>query len=143
MKDLQLASELLEVIPPLVHFIRAEIRNAASSVLTVPQYRVLAHIRRGLNTVGAIAEHHGVSQPAMTKMVNGLEERGLVKRATDPEDTRQTILTLTEKGKKLQKKTWDDAQKRIAKRLEAIPRAEREAILQSLKTLSVVLIKKK
>jgi len=135
MTETQFAKTLLDVIPPLVRMIRSEIRGAAPGVLTVPQFRALANISRGLNTVSEIAEHHGVSQPAMTKMVNGLVKRGLVRRKTNQEDVRQILLTLTPKGKSLHKSTWNTAQKSIGKRLRSIPPKERSPLIQALLTL--------
>src|SRR5690606_8070856 len=119
MADNQLANEFLEVIPPLVWIIRSEIRSSAAPILTMPQFRVLANIHNGMNTVSEIAAHQGVSQPAMTKMVNGLEKRGLVRREVNKKDTRQVFLSLTAKGKRLHRQTWKATQLRMAKRLKA------------------------
>lgn len=140
MTERQLAKELLEVIPPLVRLIRAEIRGSAPSVLSVPQFRVLNNIRRGLNTVSGIAEHHGVSQPAMTKMVNGLVARGLVRRRPHPGDSRQTLLLLTAKGRALHARTWAEAQRRLARHLKAVPAADRAPILRALGALRDVVL---
>lgn len=57
--------------------------------MTVPQFRILAAIKRGLQYTSQIAEHQGVSQPTMFKMVNGSVKRGLVKRLSEKDDRRQ------------------------------------------------------
>lgn len=139
LSEAQFAKVFLEIVPPLVRFVRSEIRAAAPGALTVPQFRVLANIHRGMNTVSEIAENHGVSQPAMTKMVNGLVQRGLVKRTTNRDDVRETLLTLTAKGQRLYRATWNRAQKRLAVRLRVIPAKEREAILRALLKIKSIL----
>ena len=132
MKDNELSKLLLEVVPPLIRLIRAEIKNAASGTLTFPQFRVLANIHRGLNTVGEIAEHHGVSQPAMTKMVNHLVEMGYIEKTKSFADARCSILVLTSKGKKTRQKIWDKAQTQLSGHLGSISKKDSKTIIDSL-----------
>ena len=41
--------------------------------------------------------------PNMTRMIDGLEKKGLVERRNDPEDRRRYLITLLEKGRTLMK----------------------------------------
>jgi DNA-binding MarR family transcriptional regulator len=46
-----------------------------------------------------LAAREVVTQPAMTLLVNRLEERGLVERGADPSDGRAVLVTLTTAGR--------------------------------------------
>ena len=51
--------------------------------------------------MGELAALEKMQPPSMTRIVNGLEERGLVARKPDPRDRRQCLVTLTEPGREL------------------------------------------
>ena len=69
--------------------------------LTIPQFRTMQTLHR-LGVTGAtnldLARRISVSPPAMTAMIDGLVERGLVTRTTDPENRRQVLILLTDLG---------------------------------------------
>jgi len=140
MNETQFAKALLDTIPPLIRLIRTEVRGAAVNFLSVPQFRVLANIKNGLNTVSQIAEHQGISQPAMTKLVNGLVKKNLVLKKKSMIDGRETFLFLTPKGKKLHKTTWSKAQDSIKIRLENINIQNRVLIIKALSILRAELV---
>lgn len=54
--------------------------------------------------VSTIAEHLKVTPPAISRMLKGLEEKGLVERKINKNDRRNTYVTLTEKGETVAKK---------------------------------------
>lgn len=130
-----LAKQLLEVIPPVMHILRVYMREAAASELTIPQFRILANINRGLATISEIAQHHGVSQPAMSRMVEGLEEKGLILRKANPSDRRMFFLKLTPEGKKFYSELKAKSEKRIAERLNVLSDAQMNEVLSSLTAL--------
>jgi len=53
------------------------------------------------DTVAALARVSQVGVPSMTRMLDRLEKKGLVRRARSPEDRRKVILELTAAGKAL------------------------------------------
>lgn len=67
--------------------------------LTLPQLRVLYHIRRvpGV-TGGEIAAALGITVSTVSGLVGKLTERGLLARGTAPDDRRQAPLELTPEG---------------------------------------------
>lgn len=122
----QAVSELwMELAPVMMRRMRAQVIKASVETLTVPltvpQYRILAHINRGLDSIGAIAEHHGVTQPSMSKMIGLMESRGLIVRKTLSSDKRQSVLSMTAKGKKIFLKVRGQAQKNLAQKLLDLP----------------------
>ena len=48
--------------------------------------------------VGSLSEELGLSVPAVSRAVEGLVQRGEVKRAEDPRDRRSKLLTVSTKG---------------------------------------------
>lgn len=133
------AKRLLEVIPPVMHILRTYLRVEASSDLSIPQFRILANINRGLNTIGKIAQHHGVSQPAMSKMVDGLEVRGLIKRSESSIDKRVWLLDLTPSGRKLFQKLKLKSEEQISQKLGHLSNSQLEEIMGSLRSLEALI----
>jgi DNA-binding MarR family transcriptional regulator len=67
--------------------------------LTLPQLRVLYHIRRTPGvTGGEIAAALGITVSTVSGLVGKLTERGLLARGTTPDDRRQAPLELTSEG---------------------------------------------
>jgi DNA-binding MarR family transcriptional regulator len=55
----------------------------------------------GDRSVGALAESLGTSLPAMSRAVDGLYERGMVRREENPADRRVKRVRLTDEGRKV------------------------------------------
>jgi DNA-binding MarR family transcriptional regulator len=54
--------------------------------------------REGPSRLTVLATKEGVSQPAMTQLIQRMERHGLVTRMTDPEDGRVALVGLTDAG---------------------------------------------
>jgi DNA-binding MarR family transcriptional regulator len=131
----------MEIAPQMMRRMRTHVIESSVGTLTMPQYRILANINRGLNSIGAIAEHHGVAQPSMSKMIGLMEERGLIKRETSSIDKRQSVLSLTEKGRELFLKVRGKARKRLSEKLEEISDEEVQRLSKSFEGIRQVLEK--
>ncbi len=59
---------------------------------------------RGPITMGALAEAEQVRRPTITRLVDGLERRGLVRRVNDPTDGRVQLVKATAAGTRLLQK---------------------------------------
>ena len=69
--------------------------------MRVPEWRVLGTLSRGGGyTVGALARATLFKQPTLSKVLDRLERRGLVRRAAAGMDLRQSLVGLTAKGRK-------------------------------------------
>ena len=66
--------------------------------LSLPQYRVLSLLGDGSAAATVLADHLAVSRPNVTAIVDGLVERDLVERLTDPLDRRRVRHSLTAAG---------------------------------------------
>ncbi|GAA1807229.1 MarR family transcriptional regulator [Planosporangium flavigriseum] len=68
--------------------------------LTQSQFSALTSLDlAGALTPRELAEAERVQPPTMTRIVNRLEERGLVQRLPHPTDRRQVVLSTTESGR--------------------------------------------
>ncbi len=58
---------------------------------------------KGIGTARLAAEVHS-SPPAVSRILNTLEEKGCIVRETDPDNRRRTRIILTEKGEKIRQR---------------------------------------
>jgi DNA-binding MarR family transcriptional regulator len=105
------------------------LRQEAPAGLTPSQGAALASVERhGPLTPSELAQRERVQRPTITRMLAGLEERGLVQRAADPADGRSSLLSLTPAGRAL----LDDVRTRkdayLARRLQELEDEERAVL---------------
>ena len=88
---------LLETLPPVWDRIRSNLRAAATEQfgITLEQFHVLRHIRRGYRSVAELAEKKGISRSAISQAVEALAVKGLVTRTQESGDRRCVRLEIT------------------------------------------------
>jgi DNA-binding MarR family transcriptional regulator len=69
--------------------------------LTLVQVRVLRRLARQPQSLGQLGNELALAPPSMTRLVDRLEERGLIERDRDPDDRRKVVATLTDGGRRL------------------------------------------
>jgi DNA-binding MarR family transcriptional regulator len=79
-----------------------------------------------------LAEVERISPPSTTRIVTGLEERGLVVRAVAAADRRVARLAITEAGQELLAKVRSRRDAYLASRLRALSPAELDTLTQAL-----------
>ncbi|WP_159498446.1 MarR family winged helix-turn-helix transcriptional regulator [Microbacterium sp. 18062] len=63
------------------------------------QWRALSILQNeGPQRIGELARASRTTQPGVTRLVGQLDEAGLVRRDGDPEDSRVTLVTITDAG---------------------------------------------
>jgi DNA-binding MarR family transcriptional regulator len=60
---------------------------------------LIAVERLGPQRLTALAAREGVTQPAMTQLISRLEDAGLVRRGSHPDDGRVVLITITDEGR--------------------------------------------
>lgn len=75
-------------------------RLAALGV-TSAEWTVLSQCGRGGVTPVALADHMGIDRAAVTRVIDQLEEKKLLRRTPHKSDRRSTVLELTARGTKL------------------------------------------
>jgi DNA-binding MarR family transcriptional regulator len=130
-----LAELMTDVIPKAMQVIREEMRKGRGDRLTVPQFRVLASVNRGFCHNKEIGDRLGVSEAAISRMVDFLVKDGLIKKSINKIDRRQSILSLTVEGQKLYNVSKAEARTRLKIKLEALSTEDLESVIQGLKIL--------
>ena len=69
--------------------------------LTLAQVRVLRRLAKEPQSLGQLGTDLALAPPSMTRLVDRLEERGLIARRRDDEDRRKVVATLTDEGRRL------------------------------------------
>ena len=121
-------------------YIKGELRARRPGDLSMPQFRFL-HIlaKEPDRSLGDIADDLGVSPPALSKLVEGLVERGLVARAADTEDRRRLSLAITPAGAKLVAGFRSQLEEGLAQRLATLPARTQASLVAALQDLQAVL----
>ena len=85
-----------------IHLLRRLRVEDKAMGLTAPRASVLSVlVFRGPVTMSALAEAEQVRPPTITRLIDGLERRGLVRRVTDSSDGRVQLVAATPAGKRL------------------------------------------
>ncbi len=93
------AQALLDSLPPVMWFIRRQMRRHRQAGLSVPQFRILVLLNRQAHaSLTCICEHLGCTAPTASRLVTGLVRLGLIERCTSADDRRQIALALTPRG---------------------------------------------
>src|SRR3954466_15971720 len=94
----------------------ARMLERSAGDLSLPQYRVLALVDEGGERASHLAERLAVAKPTVTAVVDGLVERGYLKRTADCDDRRATRITLTSAGRR----ALYDAEAAMGSRLQEV-----------------------
>jgi DNA-binding MarR family transcriptional regulator len=88
--------------------------------LTLPETSALARLDRGgPTTATALARLEQISPQSMGATLGALEARGLLHRRPDPEDGRQSVISVTEAGLQVLRNRRDERTERLARALAA------------------------
>ena len=139
-KQIEVARNVLSVFPPLVKLYKREVREASPrNKLTFAQFRLLREVHRGINQVGKLADHNGVSQPAMSRLVNGVVKLGLLKRVPHPSDRRQLELRLSPRGETLFLHVQASVHKKLAEQIASLSASEQKTVEEGFAKIATLL----
>jgi DNA-binding MarR family transcriptional regulator len=88
--------------------------------------------------MGQLAATEKVQPPSMTRIVNGLEQRGYVARRPDPRDGRQCLVTLSPAGREVILANRRRRDEWLTVRIAELDPAEREVLRKALPILAKV-----
>jgi DNA-binding MarR family transcriptional regulator len=130
------AAEILETVPAVMRFIRAQMRRHRGRELSVPHFRTLLFLRRnGGASLSALAQFLGLSLPAASRLVEGLVRRNFVVRRIPPGNRRLIALALSARGRRTVGAARQATESRLAEVVAPLPAGERAAIGRALQTL--------
>ena len=92
-----------ETVPKVWNLIRSHLRTIAEEQfdISVEQFHLLRHIRKGLTSVSDIADARQTSRSAVSQAAELLVEKGLITRRQEAGDRRFVHLALTPEGENL------------------------------------------
>jgi DNA-binding MarR family transcriptional regulator len=130
-----------DTFPPFWRMIHAHIRQVAVEQfrITVEQFHILRHIRRGRDSVSRLAETKGISRPAISQSVDLLVTKGLIVRTIDPQDRRHIKLDLTAGGNSLMDSIFNETRQWMMKTFAPLSVDEIEVFTSSMESLRKIL----
>ena len=90
--------EIAEALPQRSSALSRLFLTRSTVCVSRTEVGVLRTLNDGPRRITELAAEERVTQPAITLLVNRLEERGWVKRIPDPSDRRAVLVSLTPKG---------------------------------------------
>ena len=99
----QTIDQFWETVPMVWNQVRNNLRITAVEQfdISVEQFHVLRHIRKGLTSVCDIADARQISRSAVSQAADLLVEKGLITRRQEVDDRRFVHLALTPQGEDL------------------------------------------
>ena len=129
------ARELLDTVPQVMRIIRAYMRGHRSG-LTVPQFRTLCYLTDADgSSLSAAADFIGLSLPAMSRLVEGLVDKGMLKRRPCPDDRRHVKLSVTSSGEAAITESRQLAQEKLAEVVAQLSRDQQRTVVGSMQLL--------
>jgi len=105
------------------------LRQQVAGPVTASQVSALATVERlGRPTLGELAASEGVRPPSVTRIVDGLEQAGMVVRLVDDDDRRVARVALTAEGRRVLQRSRSLRTAFLARRVRRLPPAERAAL---------------
>jgi DNA-binding MarR family transcriptional regulator len=125
-------------IPPIWNRIKGNIRSIALEHydISVEQFHILRHIRKGLTSVSELANVKQISRSAISQAVDVLVERGLICRLQNAQDRRNIPLELTESGNQLLDTIWEKNRNWMKKQMASLSVQDLNTISCAMEILS-------
>ena len=134
------ARPLAESLRLAVTRLARRLRREADARISPSMLAALSTVeRRGPLTLGRLASAEGIAPPSVTAAVACLEEAGLVARATLERDRRVSVVSITAAGSDL---LWESRRAKeayLARRLAAMPPADRAVLARAAQILEEML----
>lgn len=130
-----------EIVPALWNDVRSHIRTTATSNfdITVEQFHVLRHVRRGIASMSELADAKNISRPAISQAVDILVNKGLLTRAQSTQDRRYVELALTGAGNHLLDTVFKETREWMKQRMRTLTANELETIAKAMEVMKKML----
>jgi DNA-binding MarR family transcriptional regulator len=130
-----------ETVPPLWNFVRSHIRATATEKfdISVEQFHVLRHVRRGIGSVSELATAKNISRPAISQAVDLLVHKGWLTRVQSTQDRRYVELALTEDGNALLDTVFKETRAWMKKQMSALSAEELGTIAKAMDAMKKML----
>jgi len=116
--------------------IRSNLREHGAVEMSVPHFRALTFIYKNNGaSLSDVAEHIGLSLPAMSTLVEGLVSRGLMIREENRDDRRRMTLSLTRRGRAKLDSAYKATRVQLSKSLRLLSSSDCAMIIAALRLL--------
>jgi long-chain acyl-CoA synthetase len=122
-------------VPTLTLAVLARLLERALTDMTLAQFRVLSLVASSPERAGRIAAKADVSRPSLSGLLDGLVQRGWVRRVTVDGDRRGVSLEITAEGRAALEGARAATTERIATALDHLAPGERQAALDGIAAL--------
>ncbi len=111
----QLIEHILELERKVCHALRPVVPTEWLNIdLTMPQLKIILIIfTDGPARISTLASTLGVSLSTTTGITDRLIHQDLIVRGNDPQDRRAVVCSLTDKGRELATRLWEQGQSRV------------------------------
>ena len=126
-----------ETVPPLWGMIRTHIRGEAvkNCDISVEQFHILRHVRRGIGSISELATAKNISRPAISQAVEVLVKKGFLTRVQSTQDRRFVELKLTDAGNQLLDTVFQETRAWMKVRMSPLTTGELEAVVNAMEAL--------
>ncbi len=126
-----------ETIPTIWSQVRNNLRRIATEhyEISVEQFHILRHVRKGINSVSELAEVRQISRPAISQGVEALVEKGLISRQQDADDRRYVNLQLTPQGNDLLNQIFQENHAWMLSKMDDLDPEALSRLIDALETL--------
>src|ERR1700736_72793 len=130
------AREVLDVVPAVMRPLRQQMRSHRAAGLSIPQFRSLCFVERYDGaSLSAVADHLDLSLPTVSRMVNGLVQRGYMQRRSSVDDRRHMSLSLRARGQAVMREARQATQEFLVEKFKAFSADQREAMVIAMHAL--------
>src|SRR4029453_19140883 len=140
-RDLRTIAGLASALRPSVLRLARRLRQLRDESLDLNSNQLSAMsvlLNSGDQLMGELAAMEKVQPPSMTRIVNGLESRGVLGRRADPADKGQSVGALTDSGKQLLLANRRRRDEWLATRIAELEPEEREVLRKAVSILEKV-----
>ena len=124
-------------IPPIWNRIKGNVREIAveNYAISVEQFHILRHIRRGLTSVSELAQVKQISRSAVSQAVDLLVDRDLICRLQNAQDRRNIPLELTDSGNRLLDTISEKNRAWMSSQMTSLTASELETLIHAMEIL--------
>lgn len=136
----KLTQQFINVLTSMMKSLKRDLKLERVHPCTFPQMELLQLLTRHSSlTCSQVAFFLGVTPPTVTRLVDGLVDRGWVERITPPDDRRSLVLRLTTEGEETARLRQERTQEIISEILGSLPEEDKHQLSLILEALQRIL----
>jgi DNA-binding MarR family transcriptional regulator len=127
--------EIAEALPSRASAISRLFLTHSTLEISRTEANALSALAERPRRITELALGEGVTQPAMTLLVNRLENRGWLRRDADPADGRAVLVSLTDRGVEVLDRLRSEYRALVHEEMATLPDEDVEALARAVEVL--------